>query len=512
MNTVHNSYVYEKLKIIIIILLNFSFFIIIESFLTLNSILNILKSPVFLIRYFPIVILLYYLINEILLLFNKEGFQNKISGGKDGLIFVPELFVWIAIFETHELNRVQKTELKQLRHLKIFSLELDFKKSCLRVFLYGDSSEELRLRIMKSKPILDVVLPNLISLSPEDSQKLFENEKFVNLNNFRFLRKQTNLSILTFEGFSENLSRSRSKITFCFYPEFRDAKIKHNGEESLRSQCYSFFDFEQQNFFSGLSKVLKIDHVYFWKKRVSQRIKIRFKIEDREDLIFEHGISNFDKHLSAFLSKNISKVKLNDKKMKLETLTKNDSPNDKIIDFSESSSVKKTIIKDLKVPIENTKIIKKPIKNKLHQLTADLKNKNQICLELCNIQKNSDLSIADKVKKCTRRAKFCEKMLKNDNLIALLKNIMNQAHEEERIHLTTELRRHLSNQQIICIFVHLCQYDSKDIPIQNIVDLIHLLFKLNLETQDNLDKEDSNFSIVTRNKNYDRSSLSLLSN
>ncbi|MHA2073088.1 MAG: hypothetical protein ACW97X_00535 [Candidatus Hodarchaeales archaeon] len=510
-----NSSIYEKLKVSIIILFNFSILIIIEKFLTLNSYSNSLRSPVYLIRYLPVFILLYYLINEISLLFDKKEVQNRITREKDGIIFVPELFIWIAIFETYDLSRIQKTELNQLLYLDIFSLEIDYRKLRLRVFLYGDSFEELRLRIVKNKPILDIVLPSLVPLSPNESQKFFENEKFENINNFYYLRNKKKLSILSFEGISEKISSSRSKITFCFYPAIKDKKGKQNGKNPLRSQWYSFYDFDQYNPFKNLSKILKLKQSNFFpnmgKKKTPLRIKIRFRIEDREDKPFVHGISNFEKHLSSLLSKTRQIVKINDMETKKETHRNSESSFNFVRDSTEPSSLKEINITNINVPSKTTKMINTPIKHALHNFTADLVNKNQICIELCNIQKNSDLLRDKKVEKCIRRATFCQKMLKNNNFLALLENIMNQAHEEEKIHLTAELQRHLSNQQIICIFTHLCQFESIDIPIQNIVDLIHLLFKLKLETHDN-NKEGDNLSIVTKNNNEGRFSPSLMSN
>ncbi|MHA2306558.1 MAG: hypothetical protein ACXACU_14325, partial [Candidatus Hodarchaeales archaeon] len=350
---------------------------------------------------------------------------------------------------------------------------------------------------------------------PDESQKFFENEKFENINNLYYLRNKKKLSILSFEGIPENISSSRSKITFCFYPTIRDKKEKHNGEFPLRSQWYSFYDFDQYNPFKYLSKILKLKQSNFFsnmgKKKTPLRIKIRFKIEDREDKPFVHGISNFEKHLSSLLSKTRQIVKINDMETKKETHRKSESSFNFVRDSTEPSSLKEINITDINVPSKTTKMINTPFKHALHKLTADLVNKNQICIELCKIQKNSDLPMDDKVEKCIRRATFCQKMLKNNNFLALLENIMNQAHEEEKIHSIAELQRHLSNQQIICIFTHLCQIESVDIPIQNIVDLIHLLFKLNLETHDN-NKEGDYLSIVTKNDNDGRFSPSLMSN
>jgi len=137
---------------------------------------------------------------------------------------------------------------------------------------------------------------------------------------------------------------------------------------------------------------------------------------------------------------------------------------------------------------------------------------NQICFELCNILKNPDFSCKEKTKKCSRRAGFCKKLLKNENFFSIIENILKQNHDEERVHLTTELRRHLSYQQLICILSHLTQLEQLGTFNQQIIDMIYILFKHNLETQENSNtKFNSILPTIIKEKNRRKISPSLTS-
>ncbi len=109
---------------------------------------------------------------------------------------------------------------------------------------------------------------------------------------------------------------------------------------------------------------------------------------------------------------------------------------------------------------------------------------NQICSELCNIPKDDKLLQEEKEKKCHRRAGFCQKLLINDNFSSILENILNQRYETDRIHLITELKSHLSYQQLFCVLAQLTKSSQLEIPYDKIVNMICILLCLKYKIQE----------------------------
>jgi hypothetical protein len=453
-----------------------------------------------------LITLSFFFFKEIILLLNRKSYSQEFVWDKTGIGFIQNCHVWIAVLETKSLNKIRKTELKQLSHLKSFSLELDIKNCSVRVFLYAKSNEKLREVIKKSKPILDVVLPDLKILPGVDSSKLFNKRIFEKIGNINFLKNKNQHFMLNFDRVNTKISPFTEKIAFSFFSTPKNKKEKNN----LQSQWYSFNTLDQNSFFNSLISIL-INHQEtnfqsLRRKKNLERIQIRYQIEEQEKHSFQEGIVQFEKELSILLSqiKPESNLKEEGKQNSMENdnligvLGKNNPVNEKILNIT-PSSVTKYNYEDINHL--NEEIPFEPIKM------------NQICYELCNIQENRAFSKGEKANKCARRANFCQKLLKNENFLSIIENILKQNHEEEVIHLTTELRHHLSYQQLICIFAHLTQTEQFETVSQEIIGLIHVLFKLNFETQENsIHNNDSFFSLVSKEKNGEKIFLSLTSN
>ncbi len=464
---------------------------------------GILKNPLNLLRNLPLITLSYFLLNEIFLLLTKKTSNQELTWFNNGIGFILDSFAWIAIFETRSLNQIQKAELEQLSHLKSFSLELDVKNSCVRVFFYAKSNDELTEIIKKSKPILDVVLPDLKILPAVDASKLFDKYSLEKIGNKYFLKNKNHFFILNFESIKANSFSHTEKMVFCFFSTMKSKKKK----DTIRSQWYSFNNLDQNYFFNGLSRILinnqEKNLLSLWNRNNLQRIQIRYHLVEQEKLSFQEGVAQFEKGLSILLSQTEPELILEKERQSsmeneniLNVLKKNNSVNKKshcIIPTSISKYADINVLYE-EFPFE-------PIKM------------NQICFELCNIQTSRGFTSREKSIKCARRANFCQKLLKNENFFSIIENILKQKHEEERIHLTTELRRHLSYQQLYCILAHLTQSEELATVNQELIGIIHVLFKLKYESQ-----EDSNIifntisSSVTKEKNRDNLSPFLVFN
>ena len=256
---------------------------------------------------------------------------------------------------------------------------------------------------------------------------------------------------------------------------------------------------------------------------------MRVKVENQEKKSFEEGIFHFQEYLMHFLSKIDSNEMKNgilrdetdifDEKAKNEFSRENYSPpmKQKIETINSNILRKGNLTNDY--PNQRMDLSREirsryfPSTNLLEDSFSNPFQKNQICIELCNIQRCNSLSLKEKMKKCSQRKNFCQKMLQNENFIALMENIMKQKHEVERIHLISELRNHLSNQQLFCLFAHLSYIKQLDFSDLEIINLIQALFKLNLDTQlDNNMDQSSVFPPISRNKNNEHFSSSVTSN
>jgi len=447
----------NKLKIFVIVFILLVFLIIIEGSLILNDYTDILRSiiqsPYDLVRYLPIVILLYMFANEIVLSSNRNDPLLKFTVIQKGIVFIQNYDIWFAIFQTFSLRKIQTSELKQLKHLKTFSLELDTEKACIRIFLYSKSYKELKERIKKSKPILEGVLPDIILISNDDIDKLLRENKLVKIRkkyileeNSKFIfPKSVNFDIKSLPFFS------RMILAYNFTEK---TSIKENNNEKNRVQCYCFHSYNQTSFFKYINKILfntqnKKDD-YFWDIQELERIRLKYQIKKNPKITLQRGLLHFKEGLSLFLTES-----------------------------------KPSVVEEKQVSY--TPIMLSPEMKPKSLLgvekTGFSLGMNQICYELCNIPKDTKSLSKEKEKKCLKRVNFCQKLLTNDKLSSIFEIILNQRSEKDKIHLFTELKNHLSYQQLICVLTQLSQSNHLEIPYHEIVNLIYILLRLNDKVQ-----------------------------
>lgn len=501
----------EFFKIIIVVMFSSSLVISIEILFNPGTYYTVLIDPIILLRNSSGIVLLSILLKELLL--NRNPSNQKIISEIDNMVFIQDCFAWIAIFETRSLSKIKNIELEQLSYLKLFSLELDVRNLCVRVFLYGKSKEGLRKKIIKSKPILDVVLPDLILLSAKDSSKFFDKRYFEEIGKRLYLKNEKQFIFPKFESDIDYSDFSGDELVFCFFPELKNKTEKH----ALNSQWYSIYNFHQKFFFKGLMRVFKDQQKFIFnnllKKNNFQRIQVRFHIEEHERHSFKGGISQFERSLVYLISQRKS-----DPSLTTKTITeKNTMDNDPTSNVLRKTSIFEILpgkrTKDVNPSVTSAKYNFENISSSFEESAIDSIKMNQICFELCNILRNPDFSCEEKTKKCSRRAGFCKKLLKNENFFSIIENILKQNHDEERVHLTTELRRHLSYQQLICILSHLTQLEPLGTFNQKIIEMIYILFKHNLETQENSNtKLNSILPTIIKEKNRRKISPSLTSN
>lgn len=448
MKAVNQKIVTHELKILTIIFFFLGLIVVIEGLLMMNDcsgvLKNLTKAPNDLVRYFPIIILLYIFTNEVFLSFSNNNSLLKFTLTKKGMVFIQDYHIWLAIFETFSVKKIQTSELKQLKHLKTFSLELDRKKKCVRVVLYSKSYKELEKRLDTSKPILEAILPDIHIISNKDATKLYSKTELLKIGKEYILKDKSELNYPQFVVFPKKSSSPISRmILACNIPEKID--IKENAEFLNCVQMYFFHSYDQTSFFRYMNKRFfnsqRADH--FQDIQELQRIRLRYQTDKRPFQTFQEGLGQFIRGLSLIL--------LDSKFLEIEQ-KQHDHPL-------------------ISLPCEN-----QPLNLLDTEKTSSSFELNQICSELCNFPKESKISPKEKEKRCKKRAGFCQKLLVNDNFSSILENLINQKNKPDQIHLITELRQHLSYQQLICCFSNLNQLRNPQIPYRKLMNLIHILF------------------------------------
>ncbi|MHA2248528.1 MAG: hypothetical protein ACXADY_26515 [Candidatus Hodarchaeales archaeon] len=451
----------HKIKIFTIVFLSLGLIVIIEGLLMMNDcsgvLMNFTKTPSDVLRYLPIIILLYLFSNEMILSSNNNSLL-KITPTKKGIVFIKDYHIWLAIFETFSVGKIQTSELKQLKHLKIFSLELDRKRMSIRVVLYSKSYKELEERINDSKPILEVVLPDIHFISKRDTVKLYSETELLKIGKEYILKEKTELIYPQFADVLKKSSPSISRmILACNIPE--KPPSNKNVESMNCVQIYFYHSYDQTSFFKYMNKRFfnsqRGTAGHFKDIQELQRIRLKYQTDKRHSQTFQEGFSQFIAGLSLISTK--SEI---DNEVKQHTYPL--------------------------IPLSINKQELNPLDPEKQSSTFEM---NQICSELCNFPKENKLLHDEKEKRCRKRAVFCQKLLVNANFSSILENLLNQKDKTNQIHLIAELRQHLSYQQLICCLSHLSKQYHPQITYRKLVNLIHVLFWSNFKGNEDPEKK-----------------------
>lgn len=415
-------------------------------------------------RYFTMSLLFIFFLIEFFQIINPDISSLNFKLKERGIAYLQDPQLWIAMFETLNLNDIQVNELKQLKHLKTFSLELNRIKRVFRVFIYSKSYEEIKKRIDKFGTVLDVILPGINLVSNETMTEFFNNNKIVNLSNHYILTENSQLIIPQTEGEIQSITNTFTSIILA------NNFLNENGQKNIdklknSSQIYFLTYYDKNLFYKFLNDLVftkKNALVCFGEHQKLERIRMRFQIKDQSKIYFQQGLNKL-KHELNNLSKESSSSTL------AKTTLFHPSSKKKIVINERTtpsiSLTSKNQARNEESTLSSTQCLQLPI--------------NQICFELCNIQKDLDLPLEEKVKKCNRRAKFSGKLLKSDNFTSLIENILNQEYKEEKLFLLSELNHHLSFQQLLCLLAHMILQMEENRPLQKIVSLLHILLELN---------------------------------
>lgn len=448
-----------------------------------QSFLNTLMS---FIRYLPILFLIYIFVDEIYQSIFQDSYLMRIKEKEEGIIFIQNYQVWIAIFETFSLEKVQINELEQLRHLEIFSLELDKEKLCLRVFLFSKSYEELLDRMNKSKPILENVLPGIKLVQDDMIAQLIGDYSLLRINKKFLLKYNSKLIIPQTKIVEDTISFSFSNMILTCNLSNKD-KIQENGRIIYPIQLYFLICHKKSSLFKCIDEITFIEdnpeESKFLDAQDLQRARLRYQIDKFPKMDLNTGLNKFKIGLASLLSNNTQIIE-EKKTSQLLSDVKRITTGKKV--FS-SYIDRENLIKSNETPliIENSNC-----KSRI----------NQICIELCNIPKDPSLLLEEKSKRCHRRANFCIKLLRTENFSILLENITMNENEAEKLQLVTELNRHLSFYQLVCVLAHMNKSTKSEISYQTLISLIHMLIKSNSNCKRSNASNQENYRMQARDE------------
>ncbi len=408
------------LTILLIIVLDF----VTQEIIFFNQEVNIFLNKV---NYLPIALILYLILKDIFEYWKTDIYSLKFHIKEPGMVYIEDYSLWISISESDNLSSIFLEEMRQLKNLEEFSIELDCRKKNLKCFLYAGSYRELKERLERSRAILDIILPNLKSLSAEDILKFFQNQRFVKMGKNYILQEGENF-ILANYYFNESKSNfSGSRIVLV-------SKYLKSEEKSL-TQLYEKEEYKTSQKFKFLSYLIAFSkqggNKGIWEAKSLKNARFNYLLSKEETITFEEGIQHFI--------------------IKLKMMNLNKNPYD-------SEKDRKTI--QLKSDLELKKVPNIKLK------------KNSICYELCNLGQNLDLEISNKLEKCNRRKEYCQKLVKNEKLVKLIKIILDEEYKNEQITIISELQKHLSIHHLICL---LAQYNKTENFIKDHSRFIMLL-------------------------------------
>ncbi|UCC18310.1 MAG: hypothetical protein JSV62_09355, partial [Promethearchaeota archaeon] len=295
----------DRFKILIITLLMFLIFLVFE----LNSLIiepqNFLSTPIDFLRYIPIVILLYVFVNEIYQSIFRDNTPMRFELNGEGVVFIQNYQVWIAIFETNSLEKIQINELEQLKHLETFSLELDRNKLSLRVFLFSKSYEKLKERMNKSKPILENVLPNISPLSDLIIEEFIRSYSLLKINNRFLLKKDSELIIPQIKEVIRAVSSSFSSMILSCNSSYRN-EFKKKTKRIHPAQLYFFTCYKKSSLFKCIDEnIFKNESVIetgFLEVPELHRARMRYQIEMYPKIELKKGLKQFGTVLTSLIS------------------------------------------------------------------------------------------------------------------------------------------------------------------------------------------------------------------
>ncbi len=399
-----------------------------QNFIFITSRFNIFINKV---NYLPVIIILYFIINDIFKYWQRDFLSIKYHITESGIVYFEDYSLWISIFES-DLKSAFIEDFKQLKNLEEFSFEYNPRNSSLHFFLFANSFQELLDRKKTAKAILDTIFPNSKPVPEEKIKERFNNVFIAKLGKY-FILQEKGCYILThyktkkFKSISTN-----SKLVFA---------SKYFESEGKRiTQLYEKKEFEIIHKFSFLKEIIELSKTnrpnWIWKANEIKNARFNYLLSRIETISFEEGINQIIAKLNKYYPV-------------------------RSMDIGEGYAPSgRTIFK-------------------LSDLNDSRMEKNTICTELCFLNQNRELGLEQRSEKCYRRREYCLRLAKNVNITKVIKKIFEEEGRQEKNAIMSELVKHLSFQHLICLLAQFSQINSSIEDRSSIISILLLILNQN---------------------------------
>jgi hypothetical protein len=263
----------------------------------------------------------------------------------------------------------------------------------------------------------------------------------------------------------DTISFSFSKMILSCNLSTKD-NIKENSRITYPIQIYFLICHKKSSFFKYIDEITLIEDYpeesRFLDILELQIVRLRYQTDKFPKMELKTGLNKLKIGLTSILSNNTQIIEEKKAFQLVSDMTR--IPTEKMVISSYNKYENRMKSKESSPKLEN----------------RDSKSKvNQICIELCNIPTDPALSLEEKIKRCHRRANFCDKLLRTENFSLLLENILMKEDEATKSQLIAELNRNLSFYQLICVLAHINKSTHPEISRQKLISLIHMLIKSN---------------------------------
>ena len=412
------------------------FFLLIVVILQLSKIQNL--SLFVVTNSLPLFLLCLLLLYESGVVNNKSKLFFDIF--ENGVIYIPAFSLYFSIFKSSSITLGNNNNgLDRLTDLGIFSLEIDNETKSLRVLIFSKYRKNHINRIKQSLPLLEAIFPDITLMTSNESKSFLSSYSQAVVAGYSLIQCKERFMIPVQNHSRTNQFEVSSKIIFAYNPYQRESKLRENDKTS---QIYTLSRFNGPIDFNFIANLLLKKN---WRLKLSNdsekellRGIIRFQLNDLNLISSQEGLSIIQKIMS-------------NPRISIQPLTNDDTD-------------------------QNETVFKKPdIESEISKLNVKC-GKNPICKELCNINKNPELEELNKSRLCNKRISFCTKLLRNENFVSLLMELMQKDDKEKKGEILNKLLVHLSFHQVYCLiaqFIFISERDDLDVVS---IQLLHFLF------------------------------------
>ena len=242
----------------------------------------------------------------ILFLFYKSRFIEKYNNSyfeifDNGIISIPKFSIFLNIFESKSIPRVNIEGLHQLIDLDPFSLEIDYETKSLRVYLFSKSKKDQLKKIEQSIPLLEAIFPDLLILTPLESKELLASYSIAEIAGFPLIQEKESFITPSHNLSFSNQVGDNNKLILAYNSSRKEPNFLKNDKTT---QVYSLPRYNGLVDFNLIGNIIirrnENNNFEYRNKNILLRGIIRFQLSNFNLISFDEGISYIQKIIAIF--------------------------------------------------------------------------------------------------------------------------------------------------------------------------------------------------------------------